>query len=257
MKKLILFCILCLLFLSSCSKINLEKLYNSGDYQAVYDSSTELLKEEFSSSALYYKALASYRLGFQSDAVNSARLFILLYPREADEKIAMERVVLHYGDMLSSLEAGEHLESDNMLSKEDSIQYYKVLIDNGLYTRATVFLRTLDSILNKAEFAFCLINGNAPIWQITYALDNLYSEEGCSTAFLSGVRAMISSLDPKTESNSVSIFLDRTFDGNSQYAIIIGDFYYSIKQYDKMRYYWNLAKEDYPEAIDVRLRIVK
>ena len=247
--------IFCLFFFSACSGDNLGSLYDDQDFKSVYERSSLILKEKLDDEALYYEALSANRLGLYEDAVTAARLYALLFNDNYDEARSMEKLVLHYGERDVALSAGESLLSKGSMDKEDLIQFYKVLMDNGLYTEANIFLEELSGKLTKVEYAFCLINGNAPIWQIINSIAEIYNSEGCSQNYLSAVRLAISKAESEIELESMELYLEQAFDGNTQFALIIGDFFYNLGNRKKMEYYWNLAKKDFPEAVDTRLRI--
>lgn len=255
MTRFLLVLFFCLLFFISCSDDDLSSLYDNREYAVVYEKSSRVLNEKFEPDALYYKAMAANRIGKYDESALASRLYLLLFSSDKDKTMAMERLVLHYGDKISALESGELLYRDDSLSKDDYIQFFKVLIDNGLYTKANTLLEEITLKLTKTEYSFCLINGGAPVWQIIKGLEDLYNAEGSSSNYLSNVRLAISKAQTKIELETIAEYLESAFDGNTQLALIIGDLFFNLSSNEKMEYYWDIAKKDYPDAVDVRRRI--
>lgn len=255
MKRILLIFLFLPLFFSSCSKENISELYKAGVYEQVFEITSELCAEKFQEEALYYKAMSANRLGYREESVNAASLYILLYSKPSDEKLVMERIVLHYGASMIALEAAELLQEETIPTKEDSIQIYKVLNDNKLYTKANTFLNEIYTSLSTLEYVFCMINGGASVDRIISGIEELYAEEGVSDNLLSVLRLLLPKLVEDGNYSTIESFLVRTFNGDPDYGVIIGDFYYDIKNLDKMNYYWNFALSSYPEAIQTRLKI--
>ena len=83
MRKIIL-SILLLLFLFSCSESDeIEVLYRSGDYEAALERSNELLGNQLSENALYWKMLSSWALSMNDDAISLASQSGNLIPSSA------------------------------------------------------------------------------------------------------------------------------------------------------------------------------
>lgn len=242
--------ILPLLF--SCSKKEFSNLYNDGSYKEVYSLASTVTENKLDSTALYYKALSANRLGYNEESVKAAYLFVLLNDGSSDEKTAMERIILHYGEKEEALEVGKLLYSEGKLTKDDSIQYYKVLNDNRLYSNANDYLNELYMMLSDSEYLFCLINGGAELDIILEALNTINLNSGTSESFLTSIRMLLTKIDEPEEVVKLSRFFDKTFDGNTKYALIIGDFYFDHNNSAKMLYYWDIAKKDFPEAVKVR-----
>lgn len=256
LKKAIVSLVFCLFFFASCSKSGISTSYSSGEYENAYNKAVIMLSTRLDDDALFYKSLSASRLGYIDRCLDSARLYLLLFNKDNDRTIAMERMILYYGNPSESLQVGEELYSRNSLTKDDSIQYYKLLMDSSQQDRANQLLENIYPTLTSSEYTFCLINGCAPTWQVLDSLRNLYKESGSSDVFLQLVRFAILKLDRETDLRMMQEFLEETFDGNTEYAIILGDFFYDANNSDKTRFYWNIAQSDYPEAIDVRLQVI-
>ena len=76
----------------------------------------------------------------------------------------------------------------------------------------------------------------------------LYDSEGISNNFISMVNKAFNIFSKREYRVKTESFIKETFDGNAQYALIIGDFFYSISEIEKAMYYWNYAKDMYPNA---------
>ena len=81
----------------------------------------------------------------------------------------------------------------------------------------------------------------------------LYKSEGISNNFLSIADKAFNIFSKREYRVKPQGFIERTFDGNAQYALIIGDFYFNIQDKDKAIYYWNYAKDMYPNAYRTRI----
>lgn len=243
--------------LFSCSNKEFSSLYSEGNYSEVYSLTSTVTENKLDSNALYYKALSANRLGYNKEAVDAAYLYVLLNEKSSDEKTSMERIILHYGTKEEALEVGKFLHSEGKLTKDDSIQYYKILNDNKLYSDANEYLNELYIKLSEGEYLFCLINGGAELDQILEALYTSHLNSGTSEAFLASVRMLLPKIKTDMEIEKVSNFFSKTFDGNTKLALIIGDFYFDHGNKEKMKEYWSIAEKDYPEAVSVRLSVAK
>lgn len=251
MKRLARYLLL-LPLLFSCSKVDLSKLYTEGNYQEVYDFSLSKIETKITDEPLYYLARSANKLGLQEDSVNAALLYTLLFSSESDERDSMLRIILHYGNNEDALNAGLELKEDNALTKDDSIQLYKVFNDNKMYSEANKFISQLYLKLSHSEYVFCLVNGGANIDRILTTLENYQMQSGTNEEFLSSIRLMLPTVDEEFEIERMSDFFERTFDGDTRYALLIGDFYFDIQNNEKTALYWKIAKKDFSEAIENR-----
>ena len=119
MRKIIL-SILLLFFLFSCSESDeIEVLYRSGDYEAALERSNELLGNQLSENALYWKMLSSWALSMNDDASDAASLYLLLYPDEDDSHhlMVLRAVLFLDNNKAKAIEAGKELYSASLLGK--------------------------------------------------------------------------------------------------------------------------------------------
>ena len=70
------------LFLVSCNKNDLDDIAKTGDWERVKNISTETIElKGLEKEALYYNALSLYYTGNYKNAVDSARIYILMYDK--------------------------------------------------------------------------------------------------------------------------------------------------------------------------------
>ena len=140
-------------------------------------------------------------------------------------------------------------------TKNDNIQYYKVLNDNGFLTAASNHLSEISASLTAGEVAYAVINGNAPTWQIISSLDNLYKAEGVSRNFVSAIKLALPIVVERDGIDYIPILLKDTYDGSPDYSIVLGDFYFAIGERELALKYWNNAASTYPKEIQNREKL--
>ena len=80
-KKLVLI-LFALLFLVSCDKNDLDDIAKTGDWDRVKELTTEIIETKgLEKEALYYNALSLYYTKSYNDAVDAARIYILMYDK--------------------------------------------------------------------------------------------------------------------------------------------------------------------------------
>ena len=239
------------LFLVSCNKNDLDDIAKTGDWERVKNISTETIESKgLEKEALYYNALSLYYTGNYKNAVDSARIYILMYDKNSP---VILKILLYKGVSQEAYSAGEILFELNAMNSSDKIQFFKVLNDLGRIDEAGLLISDLKESLPVYDYCFALINGNATSMLIQESLEMLYKEEGISNNFLSIADKAFDIFSKREYRAKPQSFIESTFDGNAQYALIIGDFYYKIQDKDKAIYYWNYAKDMYPNAYKTRI----
>lgn len=239
------------LFLVSCNKNDLDDIAKTGDWERVKNISTETIESKgLEKEALYYNALSLYYTGNYKNAVDSARIYILMYDKTSP---VILKILLYKGVSQEAYSAGEILFELNAMNSSDKIQFFKVLNDLGRIDEAGLLISDLKESLPVYDYCFALINGNATSMLIQESLEMLYKEEGISNNFLSIADKAFNIFSKREYRAKPQSFIESTFDGNAQYALIIGDFYYKIQDKDKAIYYWNYAKDMYPNAYKTRI----
>lgn len=239
------------LFLVSCNKNDLDDIAKTGDWDRVKEITTDLIESKgLEKKALYYNALSLYYTGNYKGAVDSARIYILMYDKTSP---VILKILLYKGFSQEAYSAGEILFDLNAMNSSDKIQFFKVLNDLGRIDEAGLLITDLKESLPVYDYCFALINGNATSMLIEESLEMLYKEEGISNNFLSIADKAFNIFSNREYRVKPQAFIESTFDGNAQYALIIGDFYYKIQDKDKAIYYWNYAKDMYPNAYKTRI----
>ena len=239
------------LFLFSCNKEDLDDIAKTGDWERVKTLSTEILESKgLDKEPLFYNAVSLYYTGNYAKAVDSSRIYILMY--EKNNPVIL-KILLYKGVPEEAYSSGEILKSLNAMNSSDKIQYFKVLNDLGRIDEASLLISDLKENLPIYDYCFALLNGNATSMQLLDSLDLLYEEEGVSNNFLSIVDKAFNLFTNREYRVKPQAFIEKTFDGNAQYALIIGDFFYRINDRQKANYYWNYAKDMYPNAYKTRI----
>ena len=239
------------IFLVSCNKNDLDDIAKTGDWDKVKDITTEIIESKgLEKEALYYNALSLYYTGNYKEAVDAARIYILMYDKSSP---VILKILLYKGVSQEAYSAGEVLFDLNAMNSSDKIQFFKVLNDLGRIDEAGLLISDLKNSLPVYDYCFALINGNATSMLILESLEMLYKSEGISNNFLSIADKAFNIFSKREYSVKPQGFIESTFDGNAQYALIIGDFYYKIQDKDKAIYYWNYAKDMYPNAYKTRI----
>ena len=239
------------IFLVSCNKNDLDDIAKIGDWDKVKDITTEIIESKgLEKEALYYNALSLYYTGNYKEAVDAARIYILMYDKSSP---VILKILLYKGVSQEAYSAGEVLFDLNAMNSSDKIQFFKVLNDLGRIDEAGLLISDLKNSLPVYDYCFALINGNATSMLILESLEMLYKSEGISNNFLSIADKAFNIFSKREYKVKPQGFIESTFDGNAQYALIIGDFYYKIQDKDKAIYYWNYAKDMYPNAYRTRI----
>ena len=239
------------LFFVSCNKNDLDDIAKTGDWERVKNISTETIESKgLEKEASYYNPLSLYYTGNYKNAVDSARIYILMYDKTSP---VILKILLYKGVSQEAYSAGEILFELNAMNSSDKIQFFKVLNDLGRIDEAVLLISDLKESLPVYDYCFALINGNATSMLIQESLEMLYKEEGISNNFLSIADKAFNIFSKREYRANPQSFIESTFDGNAQYALIIGDFYYKIQDKDKAIYYWNYAKDMYPNAYKTRI----
>ena len=239
------------IFLVSCNKNDLDDIAKIGDWDKVKDITTEIIESKgLEKEALYYNALSLYYTGNYKEAVDAARIYILMYDKSSP---VILKILLYKGVSQEAYSAGEVLFDLNAMNSSDKIQFFKVLNDLGRIDEAGLLISDLKNSLPVYDYCFALINGNATSMLILESLEMLYKSEGISNNFLSIADKAFNIFSKREYKVKPQGFIESTFDGNAQYALIIGDFYYKIQDKDKAIYYWNYAKDMYPNAYKTRI----
>ena len=235
-----------LLFLVSCNKNDLDRIAKEGDWERVLQLSDEIISSKgLEKEALYYNAISLYYTGNYVKAVDSSRLYVLMYD---DNNPVILKILLYKGVKEEAYSAGLVLFQNKAMNSSDKTQYFKVLNDLGRIDEASMMISDLMESLPVYDYCFALINGNATSMLILESLEMLYDSEGISNNFISMVNKAFNIFSKREYRVKPESFIKETFDGNAQYALIIGDFFYSISEIEKAMYYWNYAKDMYPNA---------
>ena len=239
------------IFLVSCNKNDLDDIAKTGDWDKVKDITTEIIESKgLEKEALFYNALSLYYTGNYKEAVDAARIYILMYDKSSP---VILKILLYKGVSQEAYSAGEVLFDLNAMNSSDKIQFFKVLNDLGRIDEAGLLIFDLKNSLPVYDYCFALINGNATSMLILESLEMLYKSEGISNNFLSIADKAFNIFSKREYRIKPQSFIERTFDENAQYALIIGDFYFNIQDKDRAIYYWNYAKDMYPNAYRTRI----
>ena len=252
MKNYILvLCLLPLFLLSSCKDSSLSDLAKDNQWnQVAIEAKRKIDDKGIEKESLYYYAIALYYTGQYEEAIHSARIYILMYDKSSP---VILKILLYKGVSQEAYSAGEVLFDLNAMNSSDKIQFFKVLNDLGRIDEAGLLISDLKNSLPVYDYCFALINGNATSMLILESLEMLYKSEGISNNFLSIADKAFNIFSKREYRVKPQSFIEDTFDGNAQYALIIGDFYYSIMDKDKALYYWSYAKDMYPNAYRTRI----
>lgn len=256
MRRIIIILLL-LLSLSSCESRNFKKLYESGSYELLYSKTSTKLSKGLNEEALYYNALASYKMNDFTTTAKRAELYYYIYEDEDDEnRRSILRLMLYTAEPNLAYEAANELMESYKFNKADSVQYYKILNQIELYTAASKYLSEIRSSFTTAEVAFAVINADAQSWQILAAMEDLYKEEGVSENFLSAAKLAFPMMTKKEGLSSVELFISKTYNKEADYALLLGDFYFSIRDKDKALNYWSDAFKEYPNIVEERSKLI-
>ena len=84
-----------LLFLVSCNKNDLDRIAKEGDWERVLQLSDEIISSKgLEKEALYYNAISLYYTGNYVKAVDSSRLYVLMYD---DNNPVILKILLYKG----------------------------------------------------------------------------------------------------------------------------------------------------------------
>ena len=239
------------LFLVSCNKEDLSDKAKEGDWDRVRTLSQEMINDKgIEKESLYYYSLSSYYTGAYKDAVDASRLYILMYDKNSP---VILKILLYKGISQEAYDAGKRINELNALNSSDKIQLFKVLNDLNYVDEASLLISDLKDTLPVYDYCFALINGNATSMQLLESLEMLYEEEGVSNNFISFADKVFKIFTNREYRTKPQPFIEKTFDGNAQYSMIIGDFYYRISDVEKALYYWDFAKDMYPNAYKTRI----
>ena len=235
MRKIIL-SILLLFFLFSCSESDeIEVLYRSGDYEAALEMSNELLGNQLSENALYWKMLSSWALSMNDDASDAASLYLLLYPEEDDSHhlMVLRAVLFLDNNKAKAIEAGKELYSASLLGKAGASRLYKLLCEAEA-PMADELYSYVRPLLTSTENAYLLIDSEASSEMIILALEAMYEDR---------------------EDMIVSLALS-TAPEDPELSITIGDLLYSLGDYRNAAEYWAKGREKSPEGYRIRMRLL-
>lgn len=242
-------------FLFSCNKDIFEDIAKQGDWERVRTLSTEKIETDgLEKETLYYNALSLYYTGNYEKAVDSSRLYILMYDKNSP---VILKILLYKGLTQEAYSVGEKLRELNAMNSSDKTQFFKILNALGKIDEASLLISDLKESLPVYDYCFALINGNATSMLILESLVMLYKQEGISNSFLSIAEKALTIFSNREYRTKPQAFIEETFDGNAQYSLIIGDFFYRISDKEKALYYWNFAKDMYPNAYKTRIENLK
>lgn len=243
--------ILSFIFLSSCSNESLSDIAKKGDWGSVKEKAfTEITDKGINKDNLYYAALSSYNTSSLKEAVYAARLYYLMYDKS---NASILKILLYQGDEEESYNAGVSLYNSNSMNSSDKVQYFKVLNSKGLYSEANAILKEIKEVLPIYDYCFALINGNASSSYILDGLRMLYEEEGISNNFISFAEKSFNVFCNRDYYSLPEAFIRTTFDGNAQYALICGDFFFYFGEENRAKEYWSYARKLYPNAYNSRI----
>ena len=253
---LIFFILLSFFILSSCKKETPYKLYKAGKYQESYDllSSNDLGKID--EVTLYLKAANLYNLHRYKEARNSAELYYYLFNKDKAHRESILRILLFTDSSELGILSGKELYEMKELTKEGMMQYYKLLNDNGRFTEAETFLSSVSSSLSDNEAFFTIINGNAQSIKLVTTLDEVFNREGLSSNFINLVSLSIPTLIVRGDEDYILPLINRTYSFNPHYALVIGDLYFSLNDYDMAEKYWREASSEFSDGVAERLEII-
>ena len=257
MRKIIL-SILLLLFLFSCSESDeIEVLYRSGDYEAALERSNELLGNQLSENALYWKMLSSWALSMNDDASDAASLYLLLYPEEDDSHhlMVLRAVLFLDNNKAKAIEAGKELYLASLLGKAGASRLYKLLCEaeDPMADELYSYVRPL---LTSTENAYLLIDSEASSEMIILALEAMYEDRVEDELYADALNeALFLFMDRNEEDMIVSLALS-TAPEDPELSITIGDLLYSLGDYRKAAEYWAKGREKSPEGYRIRMRLL-
>ena len=129
------------IFLVSCNKNDLDDIAKTGDWDKVKDITTEIIESKgLEKEALYYNALSLYYTGNYKEAVDAARIYILMYDKSSP---VILKILLYKGVSQEAYSAGEVLFDLNAMNSSDKIQFFKVLNDLGRIDEADLLISDL------------------------------------------------------------------------------------------------------------------
>ncbi|MBQ0071211.1 MAG: hypothetical protein KBS81_05050 [Spirochaetales bacterium] len=246
---LILF--LLLLLFSSCEKeINYKSYINSNSYQELYEVTTTQLEKSLSTDALYYKAVACYYLDKEEECANLTNLCLKL---SSDDRTRLLKMLLYKGALDEACTSGAELYQLNVMNSSDKVQYYRVLLKNNQMDTARSLIDELHGILTPYEYAYAVVTNKYPTQTMLDATLEVYRDEGITTRFLTLTKEILTIGTDRLHDKMLEAFIDETFDGSPQYALILGDFYYDNGYKNKALSYWAYIKDLFPTAYATRV----
>ena len=238
-------------FLASCTKSDLSELAKEGNWIVVYETSSSMIeKKGIENESLYYNALSLYYTARYKEAVDASRLYCLMY--DSTNPVIL-KILLYKASYEEAYEAGKALLAGKNMNSSDKIQYFSILNSLERVDEANAFIKELKAILTPYEYCFALINGKATSSTILEGMEMLYESDGISNNFLAIADKAYTIFANREYRSKPESFLEKTFDGNSQYALIAGDFFYRLNDNAKALEYWEKAKKMYPNAYQTRV----
>lgn len=248
--------LLSLLFFVSCHRnsIDYKGLLSSNQYEELYKAASESLNTKVSEEALYYKTAASYYLDKDSECSLLADLYLSMY---SDNRSNVLKMVLYKGSLEKAYEAGKELYGSNNMSSSDKIQYFKILTRLEKIDEAKYLINEIEDILPPYDYAYAVINGKYTSSVILKALKKLLDDEGISMRYLVLAKTALEILQVRDYRELTNQFLATSFNGNPQYAQMIGDYFYNLNELDQAMSYWVYSKEMYPTAFEARMKMIR
>lgn len=245
-----------LFLFSSCYRYSFDykELLNSNNYSELYEVSSNNLRNKMTEDSLYYKTVACYYLDRNEECIKLANLYLSMY---TDNRTNVLKMMLYKGSHEKAYEAGNELYVQNNLSPNDKIQYFKVITSLNKTEETRYLINEIEDILPPYDYALAVIQGENSNATILKALKKLYEDEGTSAHYLMLVKNALDLFYNREYTEITNQFLATTFNGNPQYAQIIGDYFYNIKDYEQAISYWVYTKEMYPTAFDVRMKMIR
>ena len=244
-------CLLPLFLLSSCKDSSLSDLAKDNQWnQVAIEAKSRIDEKGIDKETLYYYAIALYYTGQYEEAIHSARIYILMYDNSSP---AILKILLYKASLEEAYEVGIKLKEEDLLNSSDKIQLFKIITSLGRESEEEEMRRELEATLSPYNYCFALLNAKSSSSNLISGLELLHENEGISTNFLYVVDKVFNLISTREDRGAIDSFIENTFDGNAQYALIIGDYYYKTNDNEKALSYWQKASSIYPNAYKTRL----
>lgn len=244
--------VMALLFLcSSCSAFDFKKAYEAGQYEEITAKSVSEDRYIYSAEAQGYRMLSAYQLEDVSQAVEAAKMYVMLSDIDAEYRRNALRILLFFSDDKYAVLAGEELRETSVLSEDESVCYFSALMESGRYDEATALYNEIRTDLSDQSAAQMLINTGASSSLIVSNLELWYSADGVSDTLIDSVINAISMLNIRGEGELILPLALQIDDGSApRLSLAIGDLYYSLGYIQVARQYWNKARNAFPSLVD-------